>query len=434
MEFIDLHEMESKPVSQTKERLTSNDALWLIQPHAVVCGIYSFASNLRKEELVKLFQDKLDQFPRFSSKVVPEDGHMPYWEIVSPMNVSEHFYEYNLFEGGKAALRKQLLEISNSSMDMTRPLWDVHLIHLEDNKSIFVVRVHHCISDGQGLLRMTSIFSDEPQPIAPYEAVPSQNATFRESLRAMGSALGMVWRILFKRPDTLSPIKKKDPIKIFGVDWLDTPFNFAEINRIRSFVKGKRASINDVLLVILSGGIRHYLKQRGIPLSEIIRMQMHCVMPVAIPKRSGSGNNIATVQVLLPIEIESPIERLRIIKERMNDIKRSPQALISSTFNRIGPYLPRWLTNWLYAGLEESTSVFMSNVRGPDVPLTMCGHVLENFMWFGRPFDKIDVSFPMVSYGGKMNIVFLYDTELINAENLKYCLMKSYLELLSHHS
>ncbi len=436
MEFIELHKMDAENLSQVKERLSSNDALWLIQPHAVLCGIYSFGVDITMPEIVRLFEQKLDQFPRFTSKVVPEEGRMPYWQVVSPFNVSDHFKEIYVPHGGKSLLRKQLLDISNAEMDMTRPLWDVHILHLENNRSMFVVRVHHCISDGQGLLRMTSIFSDEPQKIAPYESPPPAQVTFKEKLRGVKTALGMVFRVLFKKADSISPLKKKEPLTTFGVDWLDTPFNFAEINRIRSFIKGKRATINDVLLTILSGGIRHYLKQQGFNLSDIMRLRMHCVMPVALPVTSrtqGAGNNIATVQILLPIDVESPLERLRIIQERMNDIKRSPQAYITNLFNRLGPYLPRWLSGWLYAGVEESSTVFMSNVRGPDAPLTMCGHLLENFIWFGRPFDKIDISFPMVSYGGKMNIVFLYDQDLINPESMKYCLMKSYLELLSHH-
>lgn len=420
-----------------KERLTPNDALWLVQPHSVVCGVYSFQGDLRINEIVGLFDEKVKFFPRFLSRIVPEEGNLPYWETLPSINVREHIYESTIFSGGKAALRQALLDISNAPMDMARPLWDTHLIHLENNKSLFVVRVHHCIADGQGFIHMTNIFSDAPQAIPPYEAQPFPKITWSEKFRSWKSALNVVGRVIFRKMDSLTPIKNEKSFSDFGVDWLDTPFNFAEINRIRSFIHGKRATVNDVLLAILAGGVRHYFMHKGLTEKEINKIKIHCVLPTALPattRLKGAGNNIGTVQVQLPVNIENPIERLGIIKERMNDVKRSPQGLISMLYSRFAPYLPRWLGKWVYAGLEESSSIFMSNVRGPDAKLTMAGHTLDNFYWFGRPFEKIHLSFPMASYGGKMNIVFLYDKEIIHPESLKYCLMKSYLELLSHHS
>ena len=86
--------------------------------------------------------------------------------------------------------------IAMQAFDKDRPLWELYQVEgLEDGRSAIVMKLHHSVSDGVGLVRMTSSLverSAEPRPPRPGAAAapsvldePGPRGAFDETLRAL---------------------------------------------------------------------------------------------------------------------------------------------------------------------------------------------------------------------------------------------------------
>src|SRR6266480_4386960 len=67
------------------------------------------------------------------------------------------------------ALRALVSELMSTPLDMTKPLWHVHLIDGHDHGSVVLARIHHSIADGIALVSVMLSLTD-PSP----QATPSR--------------------------------------------------------------------------------------------------------------------------------------------------------------------------------------------------------------------------------------------------------------------
>lgn len=101
------------------------------------------------DEVRSFFCSKLGQYTKLCSVVQPEDGAW-YPTALNPL------YHVTLEEPANPLTF--LNKLLNTPLDMSKPLWRVHMIKstVAESYSMVVFRVHHCVTDGVHLSRLLS--------------------------------------------------------------------------------------------------------------------------------------------------------------------------------------------------------------------------------------------------------------------------------------
>jgi hypothetical protein len=92
--------------------------------------------------------------------------------------------------------------------------------------------------------------------------------------------------------------------------------------------KALGATVNDVILSAVSGGFRRYLKECGQPVDGV---DIRAIVPVYLRPGSDSkmGNGFGLTFLSLPVGVQDPVKRLKVLKERMDAIKSTPDAPVA---------------------------------------------------------------------------------------------------------
>lgn len=157
--------------------------------------------------------------------------------------------------------------------------------------------------------------------------------------------------------------REDSPHKIFGA----TRFPLTELTSLRSLVPG--ATLNDVMLAIVGGGLRCYLSGHH----ELPRQPLVACVPVNVRSKGeqSSGNHLSVMTVSLHTDIEDPVFRLRAIHDEMR-VNKSGQgsasaklvAALTQNVPAFGQHLIRRVM--LQGPLRiHLCNLFVSNVPGP---------------------------------------------------------------------
>ncbi|XP_065877595.1 wax ester synthase/diacylglycerol acyltransferase 11-like isoform X2 [Euphorbia lathyris] len=95
--------------------------------------------------------------PRFSSKLV-ENGRKMKW-IPTPVNLENHIITPNLdqqMESPTQFIENYISHLTTIPMDMSKPLWELHILNLKttESESIGIFKIHHSMGDGASLMSL----------------------------------------------------------------------------------------------------------------------------------------------------------------------------------------------------------------------------------------------------------------------------------------
>jgi WS/DGAT/MGAT family acyltransferase len=147
----------------------------------------------------------------------------------------------------------------------------------------------------------------------------------------------------------------------------------------RAVRKAHGGTVNDVVLAVVAGALRHWLISRGEPLTS--ETSVRAMVPVSVRARSrgpaAAGNSISAYLVDLPVTEEDPLRRLAVVREAMEVHKRSGQAIGASALMKLVGLAPP-IVHSLGARLASQYSsnfynVLVTNVPGPPRPLYALG-------------------------------------------------------------
>ncbi len=182
----------------------------------------------------------------------------------------------------------------------------------------------------------------------------------------------------------------------------------ATFKRIKDTFGG---TVNDVVLAIVTGALRKWLHQRGVRTEGL---ELRALVPVSIrteDERGELGNRLAAMRGPLPVYVEDPVRRLRVVSEQMEGLKRSKQALGAEVIARFNDFAPPTLLAQA-ARINFSTRLFntiVTNVPGPQIPLYILGRELEEVfpVAFLPPNHALAVA--IMSYNGRVCFGLLAD-------------------------
>jgi WS/DGAT/MGAT family acyltransferase len=167
-------------------------------------------------------------------------------------------------------------------------------------------------------------------------------------------------------------------------------------------------TVNDVVLAVCTGALRTFLLEGD----ELPEKPLVAVVPVSVRSDVDDprgSNQVSTMFVQLPVEVDEPLDRLRAIHEGTLGAKEEHEALGPDTLITWAEHAtPNFFANAarLYSRMRLAdrhrpiANLVISNVPGPDFPLYLAGAELESGFPLGPVMDGMGVNITIMSYRG----------------------------------
>ncbi|MEA2668816.1 MAG: diacylglycerol O-acyltransferase / wax synthase, partial [Chloroflexota bacterium] len=343
--------------------------------------------------------------------------------------------------GDLEQLRKLTARIFSQRLDRSKPLWESWFVQgLEGDRFAVINKTHHALVDGvSGVDLATVLFDLSPIPPERDEAPewtpnpePSQAQLVAEGLKGLlrrpvdlgrsalvaashpehtvgrvreaAQGLGEVaWANLNPAPETPLNVPIGSHRRIF---WVRT--ELAQFKAIKNSLGG---TVNDVVLAVVTAALGRWLRTRGIRTEGL---ELRAQVPVSIRSdddRDRLGNRIAVMRAPLPVYARDPVERLRIVRESMQGLKESKQALAAQVIAGLEDFAPPTILS-MASRMNWSTRLFnmiVTNVPGPQLPLYMRGRELLEVVPVAFLPENYALTIAAMSYNGKLDFSLLGD-------------------------
>jgi diacylglycerol O-acyltransferase len=455
------------------DRLTAVDASFLAQEgenaHMHVGAVLIFEGPPPNyEDFLAQIRGRLHLVPRYRQKLAfpPLETGRPLWVDDPNFNLQYHVRHTALpSPGSNEQLRALAARVHSQRLDRSKPLWETWLVQgLEDNRFALISKTHHALVDGvAGVDLATVLFDAEPVPNpSPYEGEPW--VPQREPSAVQLAARGI--RALVQTPFELTgkalsaatqPTRTletaREAIEGVGeVAWAglnpapETPLNvpigphrrFAFVrNELSDYKTVKDAlggTVNDVVLAVVAGGLRAWLRSRGVRTEGL---ELRALVPVSIrgeDQHHQMGNRIAAMRAPLPVYVEDPVARLAVVREAMNGLKDSKQAVGAEVLAGVQSFAPPTVLAQA-SRINFSTRLFnliVTNVPGPQFPLYVLGRQLQDLFPIAFLPRNHALAVAVMSYNGGMDFGLLGDYDAVpDLDDIGEHLQASLTELLT---
>jgi diacylglycerol O-acyltransferase len=399
-------------------------------------------------DLVEHIRSRLNQVPRFRQRIVvpPLEAGRPLWADDVNFNLTYHIRHTGLPEpGGEGQLKQLAARVFSQQLDRSKPLWELWLVQgLERDRFAILTKTHHAMVDGvSGVDIGTVLFDLEPVP-KPVERVdtwrprpePKTSTLVTRAATDLAAApLKLAERAIeaVRNPETTARRIAEglegvgEVIGSFADPAPDVPLN-QEIGPHRRFVWARSelatfkrikdslgGTVNDVVLAVVTGALREWLHARGIRTEGL---ELRALVPVSIrseDERGNLGNKIAVMRGPLPVYVEDPVRRLRVVSEQMEGLKRSKQALGAEVISRFNDFAPPTLLAQA-SRINFSTRLFnliVTNVPGPQLPLYVLGREMEEIFPVAFLPQNHVLAVAIMSYNGRVGFGLLADYDSV---------------------
>ena len=398
------------------------------------------------DEFLDGLRARLHMVPRYRQRLAQHAGGRPLWIDDPDFNLEYHVRQTALPRpGSESQLTRLTARIMSQQLDRTKPLWEVWLVEgVEGDRVAMISKTHHALIDGVSGVDLATVMFDlspvpadleeetaglEPWTPSPVPSAPELVAGGVAGLArtALGLATGALGAIT--RPQETVAQAREAVEGIGEIVWAglnpapDTPLNveigphrrFTGVRcELEDFKRVKNAfggTVNDVVLTVVSGALRGWLRSRGVRTEGL---EMRALVPVSIraPHEHGElGNRIAAMRAPLPVYVEDPIARLGVVKEEMDGLKDSKQAVGAEVLAGVQNFAPPTILAQA-ARINFSTRLFnliVTNVPGPQFPLYVRGReMLDVFPVAFLPKGHA-LAVAIMSYNGGLNFGLLGD-------------------------
>ena len=418
----------------------------MVEPSTAPGG-FSFA------KLRRYIQGRLDLMPMLRRRLVevPLSIDHPYWIEDPDFDLDQHLFHHVLpGPGSDRALADYLGELAAEPLDRSRPLWTLTLIEgMDDGTAAIVMKLHHCMIDGgAGMEVMADLLDLTPKPkrrtkpdtwepeAQPPDAKMAATAAWnriKDPLRPVRAASG-VSSSLFRMATTAVGRR------LGGADEAAHPVNAprtrfsGSLTANRSVAIGMKSladfktigrafdvTVNDVFLAACTHGLRAHLDTYD----KVPDCPLVCSIPVSThgqSHREESTNQVSSMFVHLPVNVEDPMERLRLIHAGSLAAKEIQSTVGADMIADIVEAIPIGmfrLGTRLYSEasladrLAPVHNLIVSNVVGSPIPLYMAGARVDAMYPFGPLMEGTGLNITVISHDGNMNIGVIACPDLV---------------------
>lgn len=396
----------------------------------VINSIMMLSGALDFERLKSTIESRLPNYEKFTQKVETVRG-TPYWVSDDQFHIDNHISLIQVDTPlGKDSIQEYMSTHAPKTLDGGRPLWHMSVIDkIEGGGFAIVFRLHHCITDGLGLMHVLKHLTDdhEAHGISPalhwhpkhLEKVGSAPLSTMGKVNFLGRVAGQLGRlaVLFKDADT----SIKGPLSgDKELVWLPAlPIDF-----VRNIARRLDATINDVWVAAVSGALREYLAARG---ENVDKRYLRAAVTFNLREKADAwllGNEFGLVSVELPTNQAEPTKRLKIVNRLMTKIKQSHQPHATMAFLSIVGSLPHLIQKLVLSMFTSKGSVVLTNIEGPAGVRFLAGAKLSDLICWVPQAGTLGVGFALISYAQQIQLGIFVDKALVADASLlgKYTL------------
>jgi WS/DGAT/MGAT family acyltransferase len=400
--------------------------------------------------LKRVVESRLDRLAPFRRRMVnvPFGLHHPLWVEDPAFDIDYHVRQVAVTSpGGPQELAALTGEIAGWQLDRARPLWQMYVAEgLEHGHVAVIAKVHHAVLDGaSGVEVLAHLVDLEPVPAgsaatAESEWRPDRVPTdvemitssvlslVRQPLR-MARALKHLAESLVRLGTRMrtETVHAGVPFTAPRLPWnvMITPhrkvaFTTFAFDDVQTVKDAFGATVNDVLLAVLSGAFRRYLESRD----ELPDKPLVAVIPTSVRSAidESYGNRVSAMFTRLATDVPDPGERIAAVREVMSGAKQVHSDIGGNTLEEWAEVAaPALLAGGarLYSRLRLADrhapihNLVVSNVPGPQFPLYLGGARLVSLFPMGPIFDGAGLNVTVMSYRDHVDVGFMACRETV---------------------
>lgn len=410
-----------------------------------VVGMMIMDGPVSRRQVENIIESRLLQYDKFRQKIIMKNNK-PFWHDDEDFEVRAHVGHIALpAPGDYSKLQEMVSYLMAIPLDYSKPLWKVHLIENYQGGSAIIWRIHHAIADGIGLIKV--VFSltghSAEDSLREVHFLPPDTERKEFFLDRMKDRIDHVVHLgedLYKeaREMLADPKQLRDALKESWETTRELANLVTDKSRRDSLYKGQLgvtkmvvwsppvaldqikqagriydATVNDVLLALMSGALRKHMFLHGENPCEHFRV----VCPVNI-RQDGKirvDNQIGMISLSLPVHLHDIRDRIRLINRRTRQLKRSMEpAAIYSLLNLAGDFLPKKLEVKAAQYLGDRIMGVLSNVPGPREAVYLSGVKVKDIMFWIPQTNALGVGISIISYDNKVSVGVATDAHVID--------------------
>ena len=453
------------------DRLSGLDASFLHledgSAHMHVASVIVFEGEAPQyDDLLAHIDRRLHLVPRYRQRLgfVPLGQGRPRWVDDPHLNLRYHLRHAGLpAPGSEEQLRELAGRVFAQPLDRDKPLWELWLVDgLEGGRFAMLAKTHHALVDGiSGVDILTVLFDTSPEPAAPADpGTPWLPRPLPTGAQLLGEALleratvpaeaARSIRALFRAPRAVAREAVETAAGLGAMAWAglnpapSSPYNrpigphrrftwvrasLADVKAIKDELGG---TVNDVVLTAVAGALGRHLRRRGTPTDGL---ELKAMVPVSVraPDHAGDlGNRVAAMMAPLPVWCQDPVARQQIVRESMEYLKDSGQAVGAQALTELSGFAPPTIMGQAARLMSRQRffNLVITNVPGPQIPLYMLGRrALDPFPLV--PLAKNQgLGIAIMSYDGRMDFGLVGDYDVMyDLDDLALDLQESLAEL-----
>jgi len=482
----------------------SDSVLWHIERdpllRSTIMSVWLLDSVPDRERMDLVLERIVANVPRLRQRVIDHSPGIapPRWEDDPDVDVDYH-YDWIRLPGRRVGLPEVLAHarrMAGRSFDKDRPLWELAVIEgLAGKRAAFVMKVHHAIADGLGMVQLLqhmvdleadptigapaaatdrdmgdihaggadtgtstgtgtdaqAIFPELPQMTAPLWAIPGARSVGhriateaktgvrigRASLRTAGELLTNPRRTIEQLGRTTGSIARvvqpaTTPRSPLMTERSLNPQLDVLTVRFRDMRATARVVDGTVNDVFVTATLDALDRYHRDAGVECAEVRMN--MPVSI--RGGDAanhfdNQFVPTRMLLPLGGGDAQERLRAVKASLRDVRAEPALPHVNDISGVIARLGPAAAVSVLGAMLKGVDITTSNVPGPPFPVWMAGSKVDEFYAFG-PLAGSAVNVTLFSYDGAVHLGVTTDRAAIpDHDRFMSCLSAAVDELIS---
>jgi hypothetical protein len=329
----------------------------------------------------------------------------------------------------RADLWRIVSGLMSEHLDRNRPLWTFDVIGpLADGREAIAVRIHHAMCDGIAGVRFLDAVLWDAHPDAPARTGARPGVQSAQEPSGFAEAWRMPGAVLRElgHPGERSPFDR--PITIAR----ELAFTVAPLAEVKAIGASRpvRATVNDVLLAVITGGLRTWLGEAG-----TLAHHLHAQVPVSLHHRDEGatelGNRDSFMNVDLPLGEADPLVRLDRIRAETSQRKRLDDAEeMYDLFHALGRIKHLGSAAQRISKSAREFSVSISNVPGPRVPVGIAGRGVQHLFSSSEPAAHHALRISAISCAGDLGIGLCTDPQALpDVARLADAIEAAYAEL-----
>lgn len=324
--------------------------------------------------------------------------------------------------GDDDALRRLAAEAEAELLPRDRPLWHMRFVTgLRDGRVGLIQRTHHAMVDGVSGVDIAAVIldltpeagpdvADDWQPAHPPGAFDAVFDALRGTVRTPAWLLHQAEEYVRHPVTSLQRGQSlADALGTVLVDGLGAPacslnvpvgprrdlaWIRTELPALKGVGRRFDATLNDVVLTAIAGGLRAQFVGRGETVDP--HRTVKILVPVSLRtegERGALGNRVGAYLLHLPVGVESAEERLAASSEAMRRLKTHHEATASHALLGLADLLPTRVAEAIARGVDSQSliNLVVTNVPGPRDPLYLLG-------------SRMLEAFPIVPLGGNLSL------------------------------